>query len=71
MHPRTGRVFAFQDDVTLSWRDMVVLMLTISDKPCTDAPTRALGLDTVNATAARLGLTATSLESDLMTTLAA
>jgi len=59
----------FQDDVTLSWRDMVVLMLTISDNACTDALIRALGLDAVNATAARLRLTATSLESDLMTML--
>lgn len=59
----------FSDDVTLSWRDMVVLMLTISDNPCTDALSRRIGLDAVNATMARLGLAATHVVSDLSTML--
>jgi beta-lactamase class A len=59
----------FDDEVTLSWRDMVVLMLTISDNPCTDALLRRVGVDAVNVTAARLGLTGTVVESTLMATL--
>lgn len=57
----------FDDDVTLSWRDMVVLMLTISDNPSTDTLLRRVGLDAVNATASRLGLTNTVVTSDLQT----
>jgi beta-lactamase class A len=57
----------FDDDVTLSWRDMVVLMLTISDNPATDTLLHRVGIDTVNATARRLGLTNTVIMSDLQT----
>ena len=57
------------DDVTLSWRDAVVLMLTISDNPCTDALIRRLGAGPLNATAERLGLASTVLVSDVMTML--
>ncbi|MGW7545949.1 serine hydrolase [Streptomyces sp. NPDC054770] len=59
----------FADDTVLSWRDMVVLMLTISDNPSTDALIRRLGTDSLNATAARLGLNGTVVTSDLMTML--
>jgi beta-lactamase class A len=59
----------FEDDVELSLRDMVVLMLTISDNPCTDALVNRVGVDAVNATAKRLGLTDTLVESDLRTML--
>jgi beta-lactamase class A len=55
------------DDVVLSWRDMVVLMLTISDNHTTDTLLRRVGVDAVNATAGRLGLTGTMVESDLRT----
>ncbi|MCX4744324.1 class A beta-lactamase-related serine hydrolase [Kitasatospora sp. NBC_01287] len=55
------------DDVVLTWRDMVVLMLTISDNQTTDALLGRVGVDSVNATAARLGLTRTVLESDKRT----
>ncbi|RAJ46832.1 beta-lactamase class A [Kitasatospora sp. SolWspMP-SS2h] len=55
----------FEDDAVLSWRDMVVLMLTISDNHTTDVLLRRIGVDAVNATAERLGLTGTALESDL------
>jgi hypothetical protein len=37
----------FADDVTLSWRDMVVLMPTISDNTATDALLRRVGVDAV------------------------
>ncbi|WAL75361.1 class A beta-lactamase-related serine hydrolase [Kitasatospora sp. YST-16] len=59
----------FEDDAVLSWRDLAVLMLTISDNPSTDALLRRVGVDALNATAARLGLTGTVVESDLRTML--
>ncbi|MGW2635381.1 serine hydrolase [Streptomyces sp. NPDC001348] len=59
----------FDDDAVLSWRDMVVLMLTISDNHTADALLRRVGVDALNATAARLGLTGTVIESDLQTML--
>ncbi|OKJ05615.1 serine hydrolase [Kitasatospora sp. CB01950] len=59
----------FEDEVALSWRDLVVLMLTISDNPATDALLGRVGVDAVNATAARLGLSGTFVESDLRTML--
>jgi beta-lactamase class A len=59
----------FDDDAVVSWRDMVVMMLTISDNHATDALLRRVGVDAVNATAARLGLTSTVIESDVRTML--
>jgi beta-lactamase class A len=59
----------FDDEVTLSLRDMVVLMLTLSDNPSTDALLSRVGVDAVNATAARLGLTGTRMRTDLRTML--
>lgn len=67
--PGPAGISLFEDDVSLSWRDMVVLMLTISDNPSTDAFIRRLGIDTLNATAARLGLSDTVVRFDLMTML--
>ena len=55
----------FRDDVEVSVRDLPVLMLTVSDNVCTDALLDRVGLDSVNATAARLGLTGTVLGSNL------
>ncbi|MFJ8045916.1 serine hydrolase [Kitasatospora sp. NPDC096147] len=57
------------DDVELSLRDLVPLMLTISDNPSTDELLRWIGTDTVNATAQRLGLTGTAVDADLRTLL--
>ncbi|MFF7969428.1 serine hydrolase [Streptomyces sp. NPDC007903] len=59
----------FSDDAVLSWRDMVILMLTISDNHTTDALLRRVGVDALNATATRLGLTGTVIGSDLQTML--
>ena len=59
----------FDDDAVLSWRDMVILMLAISDNHTTDVLLRRVGVEAVNATAARLGLTDTVIESDLQTML--
>ncbi|MGW2395695.1 serine hydrolase [Kitasatospora sp. NPDC001664] len=57
------------DDVELSLRDLVVLMLTVSDNPATDELLRRVGTASVNATAERLGLAGTVLGSDLRTML--
>ncbi len=54
----------FRDDVEASLQDLVVAMLTISDNDATDALIRRVGLDTLNAVSARLGLTGTVLVSD-------
>ena len=62
-------VSLFADDAVLTWRDMVVLMLTIGDNPTTDALLGRIGVDAVNAAAARLGLTGTFMTSDLRTML--
>ena len=59
----------FDDDAVVSWRDSVVLMLTISDNHATDALLRQIGLGAVNAAAARLGLASTLIESDVRTML--
>ncbi|MGC4111920.1 MAG: serine hydrolase [Nocardioides sp.] len=57
------------DDVVLSLRDLVVLMLTISDNVATDAVVEAVGLDAVNGLARRLGLSGTLMTADLRTML--
>ena len=67
--PGPTGVSLFDDDAEVSWRDMVVLMLTISDNHATDALLRRVGVDALNATAARLGLSSTVVESDLRTML--
>jgi beta-lactamase class A len=59
----------FEDDAVVSWRDMVTLMLTISDNHTADMLLRRVGVEAVNARAARLGLAATVVGSDLRTTL--
>ncbi|MFG3531118.1 serine hydrolase [Streptomyces sp. NPDC047917] len=59
----------FDDDAVLSWRDMVILMLTVSDNHTTDVLLRRVGVEAVNVTAARLGLSDTVIESDLQTML--
>lgn len=53
----------------MSLRDLVVLMLTVSDNVATDEVIAATGLDAVNAVTARLGLTHTMVRSDLRTML--
>jgi beta-lactamase class A len=56
-----------QDEVDLSLRDLVPLMLTVSDNVATDALLAEVGLDAVNALAARLGLDGTRVGCDLRT----
>ena len=57
----------FRDDAEVSVRDLVALMLTISDNVATDALLDRVGLDAVNATATRLGLASTQLKCDVRT----
>ncbi len=57
----------FEDEVEISLRDLVTAMLTISDNVATDALLARVGLDAVNGSADRLGMTATHLASDLRT----
>lgn len=47
------------DDVSLTARDAVRMMLAVSDNACADAVLRHLGRETVNAELARLGLGST------------
>src|SRR6266568_2906503 len=58
----------FRDDIDVSLRDLVVAMLTISDNEATDALLRSVGIETVNASAKRLGLGGTVITGDLRTT---
>jgi beta-lactamase class A len=60
----------FSDPVEISVRDLVTLMLTISDNVATDAVLGLVGLDAVNRLADRLGLTATWVGTDLGTMIA-
>jgi beta-lactamase class A len=57
----------FRDDVAVSVQDLVVAMLTISDNVATDALLHLVGIDAVNATSARLGLSASVITADLYT----
>lgn len=55
----------FHDTAEASIRDLVTIMLTISDNAATDALIDRVGLDVINASAARLGLRQTMILSDL------
>ena len=57
----------FRDDVEASLQDLVVAMLTISDNVATDALLDRIGIEAVNASCARLGLTGTVIAADLRT----
>jgi beta-lactamase class A len=54
-----------RDQVTMSVRDLVVAMLTISDNVATDELLAVVGLDQVNLTTRRLGLARTLITSGL------
>lgn len=59
----------FADDVQVSLRDLVTAMLTVSDNVATDTRIGRVGVHTLNATAAELGLGHTHVVSDLQTML--
>lgn len=54
----------FSDPVSLSFRDLCLSMMTVSDNRATDAVMDRLGLDEINARMRGLGLTKTVLEGD-------
>lgn len=58
-------VSLMQDDVSMSVRDLVVAMLTISDNAATDELIELAGLAEINGLAARLGLGNTEVASTL------
>jgi beta-lactamase class A len=55
---------AMLDDVECSWRDLALLMMSVSDNTATDVIVRRLGLQRINATMAELGLEQTRVEGD-------
>jgi len=57
------------DEVTMTVRDLVALMLTISDNVATDELIGVAGLEQVNRTTRELGLPLTEITSDLRTML--
>ncbi len=57
----------FRDNVSVTLQDLVVPMLTISDNVATDALVDRIGVDVLNASAVRLGLTGTTIAADLNT----
>lgn len=57
----------YRDDVIASLQDLVVAILTLSDNVATDALLDRVGIDAVNASSARLGLTRTVIVADLHT----
>ncbi|WP_163509246.1 serine hydrolase [Fodinicola acaciae] len=65
--PGTVGFSLFQDDIEVSLRDLVAPMLTISDNVATDALVRAAGLDSINASLRKLGLTETVMTGDIRT----
>ena len=52
------------DPVTMSWRDLAVLMMVVSDNAATDVICSRVGLDRVNASLDRLGLPGTRVDTD-------
>ncbi len=55
----------YRDAVQMSMRDLFVPMLTISDNVATDALIDLVGVDEINATTDRLGLTGTRIDGSL------
>ena len=53
------------DDVSMSVRDLVTAMLTVSDNVATDELIAVVGLDEINATTRRLGMVRTLITSDI------
>jgi beta-lactamase class A len=59
-----------RDEIRLSWRDLALLMMSVSDNAATDVVLRRVGLERVNATLRSLGLSRTVLTGDCATILA-
>ncbi len=52
------------DPVTMSWRDLALSMMVVSDNAATDVICAKVGLDAVNATMRTLGLPGTAVDFD-------
>lgn len=52
------------DPVTMSWRDLALSMMVVSDNAATDVICAKLGLDAINATLRTLGLPGTAVDFD-------
>ena len=59
--PSCGTLKAMHEGIRLTLRDLVHLMITVSDNTAANILIRRLGMDAVNRTAAGLGLTETRL----------
>jgi beta-lactamase class A len=62
--PGPNGLSVMQDPMTMSLRDLAWLMMGISDNAATDVVCAHVGLDNVNATLDRLGLTKTRVNGD-------
>ena len=73
--PAAGRtpgptgISLMRDDVTMSVRDLVIAMLTISDNAATDELIALVGLDQINGLTRDLGMKRTMITNDLRHTL--
>lgn len=67
--PGPAGMSLMRDDVSMSVRDLVVAMLTISDNVATDELINLAGLTEINGLTARLGLARTEILSGLQTQL--
>ncbi|GAA0465324.1 serine hydrolase [Paractinoplanes deccanensis] len=67
--PGPAGISLMRDEVRMSVRDLVTLMMTISDNVATDELIALVGLDRVNALTASLGLEGTRVTADLGTML--
>jgi beta-lactamase class A len=68
VQPRTAGpvgISLLRDEVRLSIRDLVTLMLTISDNVATDELIALVGVERINQLTARLGMTGTRITGDL------
>ncbi|WP_433291396.1 serine hydrolase [Actinoplanes sp. CA-030573] len=63
--PGPTGISLLRDEVTMSVRDLIVQMLTISDNVATDELIAMLGTDRINALTAALGLRGTRITGDL------
>ena len=59
--PSCGTLKAMHEGIRLTLRDLLHLMITVSDNTATNILIRRLGMDAVNRTIARLGLAGTRL----------
>ncbi len=66
----TGVLNTYPHRSRISYRDLITLMMTISDNTATNILIRELGMDNINARITSLGLTQSRLNREMMDTLA-